>query len=124
MSSTGVLQGCGGAGESTSSILKSPLGSGQTAPEWWATFPQKSVVSTGSSLVVPILPPARIRAFSSDLDFRVRLHAEIKVTNNPRLSGGDDTKDKISSKRRGVASHRNNPNPALESHERISAHDG
>jgi hypothetical protein len=64
------------------------------------------------------------QAFSFDLDFPVRLHAGLNVTNHPRLSGGDDTKDKISSKRRGVASHRNNPNPALESHERISAHDG
>jgi hypothetical protein len=51
------------------------------------------------------------QAFSSDLDFPVRFHAGLNVTNHPRLSGRNDTKDNISSKRWGVASHRNNPNP-------------
>ena len=38
---------------------------------------------------------------SFDFDFPVRLHAGLKVTYHPRLPGGDDTKDNISSKPAG-----------------------
>jgi hypothetical protein len=57
-------------------------------------------------------------------DIPVRRHAGHEVTYDPRLPGGVDTTDNVRSKRRDVASHRNHPNAALESHERLSAHYG
>jgi hypothetical protein len=64
------------------------------------------------------------QAFSFDLDVPVRLHAGLQVTDHPRLPGGSDTEDNIRSKRRGIASHWNNADPALEPDERISPYNG
>ena len=64
------------------------------------------------------------QALSFDLDVPVRLHLGLKVIYHPRLPGGSDTKNNIRRKRRGIASHRNNPNPALEPDESISTYNG
>ena len=83
-------------GASTSSMLKSPFGSGKTAPESWATLPQKRVAKMGSALVVPMLPPARIKPSPSTVDGPARLPtraSSCRITHG--CPAGGDTQDHI-----------------------------